>query len=228
MKKFFITLAALASYAFANAQDFKPTAGKLAFELNAASPFAASTPLSLPVYGFKARYLIADMFVGRLGLNWNLATTTTPKVLSNGIDKEDDKTSLSTFTVAPGIEKHFEGTERFSPYLGLIVPISFGSSETVTNSGVSATNRTKTTVKNANGFFSIGGSLLSGVDFYMFKNMYLGAEFGLSFTYMSQNDIETSNEVIGGPAIPNSTTTGGSSFNITPAANASFRFGYWF
>lgn len=228
MKKILITLAALTSFSLANAQDFKPVAGKVALELNAASPFAASTPFSLPQYGFKARYFIADQWVARLGFNWDLTNSTSTKFLSNGIDKEDETTFNYAIAIVPGFEKHFEGTDRLSPYLGALLPIGFGSSEEVTYSGVSNVSKTKTTVDNATGFTSIGLSLISGTDFYMFKSLYLGVEFGLTFSYAASKDKETSYEVTGGAAIPKETLDGGTTFKITPAANAAFRLGYWF
>jgi hypothetical protein len=228
MKKIFITLAALTSFALANAQEFKPLAGKVALELNAASPFAASTPFLLPQYGFKARYFITDQLVGRLGFNWDLTNSTTPKVLSNGTDKEDETTSSYSMSIVPGFEKHFEGTERLSPYIGAIIPILFGSSEDVTFTGVSNVNKTKKTITNATGFTSVGLGLLSGADFYFIKSLYLGVEFGLTLNYATQKDKETSYEVTGGTAIPTETVDGGTTFKITPAANAAFRLGYWF
>lgn len=228
MKKILITLAALSSFAIANAQDFKPVAGKVALELNVASPFAASTPFSLPQYGFKARYFIADQWVARLGFNWDLTNTTTPIVLSNGIDNEEETTFNYTMSIVPGIEKHFAGTDRLSPYIGALIPISFASSENVSYAGLSSASKIKTTVQNATGFTSVGLGLLSGADFYFIKSLYLGVEFGLTLSYATQKDKETSYEVTGGTAIPKETVDGGSTFKITPAANAAFRLGYWF
>ena len=228
MKKILLTLAALTAFAFANAQDFKPTAGKVSLELNVASPFAAASPVSLPTYGFKGRYFLSDLLAVRVGFNWSSLDSTTPGTLTNN-DKIENTSSNSTFSFVPGIEKHFEGTDRLSPYVGATLPITIGSSETVNITGASSAVNTTTTVTNANGFTSFGLSLISGADFYIAKSLFLGVEFGLSFISSGDRDEVTAVSNKGGAANPDDVTVeGGSSFSISPAANAQFRLGYWF
>jgi len=39
-------------------------------------------------------------------------------LLNGPITKDDNTTSVVSFAFLPGIEKHFAGTERLSPYVG--------------------------------------------------------------------------------------------------------------
>ncbi len=227
MKKIVLSIAALASFAIANAQDFKPTSGKVALEFNAASPFASSNTFSLPTYGFKARYFLSDQLAARLGFNWNSNSTKSP---DNTYADLVDETSNSTFTFAPGFEKHFAGTDRLSPYIGAIIPLTFASSNQIAYSSVSsASSYRKTTVTNANGYTSFGLGILTGADFYITKSLYLGVEGSLVFTSINYKDKVTKVEnTTGIGSNSDLTEEQGSAFNINSNANATFRIGYWF
>ena len=110
--------------------------------------------------------------------------------------------TFTTFSLglAPGIEKHFDGTDRLSPYVG--VEIGYGmlnrsyaqeywGSNDLDNIGQLEKYIvwTQTLAQSAT---VIGLNLLSGFDFYISDALYLGAEAGLGFYSTSVKDMTVS------------------------------------
>jgi opacity protein-like surface antigen len=91
-------------------------------------------------------------------------------------------------TVSPGIERHFEGTRRISPYIGAELPLSY------------AYSKYEDDIKVIKGSWSEGGprgshigvglNAIAGVDIYLIKNLYLGFEFGAGVSYRNFRKIE--------------------------------------
>ena len=91
-------------------------------------------------------------------------------------------------TVSPGIERHFEGTKRLSPYIGAELPLTFAHSRY---------EDPEKTIKggwhegNGNyGHVGIGVNALAGVDVYLIKNLYLGIEFGAGISYKDNQKVK--------------------------------------
>ena len=112
---------------------------------------------------------------------------------------------VSGFSFRPGIEKHFEGTDRLSPYIGAEIVFSRSKTKftrdtllmgdystgvfydtTTANITVSAPWTTKS-LNSSWGSKTFGVNLIAGMDFYFSKNLSLGAEFGFGF-YSTKND----------------------------------------
>jgi opacity protein-like surface antigen len=103
------------------------------------------------------------------------------------------------FSIRPGYEMHFQGTDRLSPYVGAELAYSMSSSEMTRefHNSNNADDQSKPenwqtwdmTVKN--GSSSFGLNALAGVDFYFVDNFYLGAEVSLGFQNTSYKDRET-------------------------------------
>ncbi|GAA4306602.1 opacity family porin [Nibribacter koreensis] len=98
--------------------------------------------------------------------------------------------SITNLIVAPGVEKHFKGSKRFSPYLGAELRLSkqFSSfeSDEVKITGAASTF-TSSTDRNDIG---VGVGLFAGVDYYITKRFYVGAELGYSIDYLMYGDIK--------------------------------------
>lgn len=123
--------------------------------------------------------------------------------MQEGVNGDEDnpnpltysKSSGFDFSVRPGIEKHFDGTNRLSPYVGGAVNLGFSSSSSTeeywsaneTNPDEAFDSHVEWEQKTKDGSLSLGLSALAGMDFYFADNIYLGAEFGfgLGFTSMS-------------------------------------------
>jgi len=123
--------------------------------------------------------------------------------------KETDKSRYTQFAISPGIEYHFGNWERMSPYIG--IELAFGMRTTQSKYNVDLTSKYyerdwlteeweyhstevyKHTAKtkncqesywegySQNGWMFFGINLGVGMDFYVYKGLYLGAEFGLCY-----------------------------------------------
>lgn len=131
---------------------------------------------------------------------------------ANGLD-DDEANPLTTsrmggfnISVRPGIERHLDGTNRLSPYVGAALNIDYSSNKT-TNEFWSPDSRAALIDNNAdndfedftvweqetkNGSLGFGLSALAGMDFYFADNIYLGVEFGFGFGFTSQSNTKYS------------------------------------
>ena len=142
----------------------------------------------------KYRYFLSNNLAIRFGLAYNSSKET------NNVAENADGTggtgtqevSSSSFSVAPGVEYHFAGTDRLSPYLGLA--ISIGSGKDTENwdnyadfgdgggyaEGVTADVETPVS--------SFGVAFLAGADYYVAENFFLGAEFGWATNSITEKE----------------------------------------
>ena len=116
MKQLILILAlAIGSSIALVGQDYKPTSGQIAAEVN-------FTPLSANPIGLnylKVRYAIADDLVFRLGVDIRMHSDKSEPINGTDPNKNDEqKMSYTQFGLFPGIEKHFGNLERLSPYVG--------------------------------------------------------------------------------------------------------------
>lgn len=103
------------------------------------------------------------------------------------------------FSIRPGYEKHFAGTDRLSPYVGGEIIFAMGS-ETLTRefSGPQTagdlgdpTKYVTWEMSRKQGTTTFGVNGVAGVDFYFVDNLYMGVELGLGFQSTSHKDRET-------------------------------------
>lgn len=187
--------AALVATAFAaQAQDeeFKAKSGSNTFEVSY-NPTGA-TLLSSPIGASYLRYrrFIADQTAIRLGLNIGLNSTSDES--GSGASVTKTTTSQFMFDLRPGIEKHFAGTNRLSPYVGGELIFGMKSASGKVEGGGTTDEIDGATGAGATGFdnrgytrFGLGG--LIGADFYFVPAVYLGIEAGLSFNVDTQADV---------------------------------------
>jgi len=172
------------------------------FEVNFAP--LGGNPIS--INGIKFRKFTDDYTALRLevfaGLNSSKSVSMQEgaMVFNEGTDDEISnpltysRTSAFDLSIRPGIEKHFDGTNRLSPYVGGAVNIGFSSSS-ATEEYWSAPNTdqgdpedfVEWEQKTKDGSISFGLNALAGMDFYFADNIYLGAEFGFGLNFMSMS-----------------------------------------
>jgi hypothetical protein len=195
---------------------FKPIAGEKTFELFM-NPFSA-TPITFN--NLRLRKFITENKAYRLGGTF-------------GIISESPNFNLN-LSLMSGIEKHFTGTKRLSPYVGgeLSILGSFSSSS-VKDVG------TKVTTKNSGSFFDgsnrsmfgFGLNALIGTDFYVSKHLYLGIEagYGVTINKMLKN-VKT--VIVDGGVTTTSTIDGSNKFslgtNLGTNLNGGIRVGFVF
>lgn len=192
MKKLLLMVAvALLGTATVNAQ-YKPEGLSLAVELNYAPvvyDFSAN-PITvddggfvLPEYGAKVRLFLNETFVVRLSLGLGVNSTNVITYYNdvNGKEQErDTKTSTPVFSLFPGIEYHFNKYERIFPYVGGELGILAGSTKVNQDN---SENEDYTKTKNPR--FGFGINVFTGVDVYLCKGLYLGAELGLGYAFVN-------------------------------------------
>lgn len=202
MKKTFLLLACVAFLFTANAQEggFKQAAGDKALELNFA-PLGGS-PFSIGGLQFKSY----SSETSAIRLNVFIAKMSETKITQNAdadADPEDlelkDKTSSLEIGLRPGIEKHFAGTDRLSPYMGAEIDFAIKSSSKKEESqmadkdGKNNDLYTKTT-KGEDGFMRIGVNAFAGFDYFFAKKLYVGAELGFGFSMKNKSVVKVTDE----------------------------------
>ncbi|MCJ0742703.1 autotransporter domain-containing protein [Pedobacter montanisoli] len=209
MKKLFLCIALAIVTFCANAQesqtaettDLKPVKGSFSTELNF-NPFKGNLSFNNVLNQVKGRYFIDSQLALRLGFNVNTLDSNSNYGNPYGAQASynSDKRSSTSFGLNIGIEKHFKGTKRLSPYVGLDVTWGTKSAKQESNNGSYATSvkngwleivyyqigtslpyyTTTSVVQGAYNRFGI--TAVAGFDFYMAKNFFLGYEFNLGYS----------------------------------------------
>ncbi len=104
------------------------------------------------------------------------------------------KTNNYTLGIEYGVEFHKYITDRYSPYMGLLIHGSYqmGSYEySQSGTSVIVTGAWLGNNGNPEGFakWNIGISVVSGFDFYFYKSLYMGIEIGYGVIYEKNLDI---------------------------------------
>ncbi len=141
------------------------------------------------------RYYLKDDLVVRVGFGVNSgkgtftfsdSVSTEANYLGTGQVFLDQKTTISSnsFFIRPGIEKHFEGTKKLDPYVGADLTIALkGRTKTVVEEAASQTDYTRNSTQEtvSPGGLGFGISLLGGFNYFIAKNLAIGAECSWGF-----------------------------------------------
>lgn len=246
MKKHFILLAGLAAGAFgAHAQSdhdgpvtatyfesdkLKPSAGNFSTEFGLIGGILNSElELTDGAKGqLKFRYFLKDDLALRLGANIGFATD---KVNIYGNDEDEVGTfteKQSTVLINLGIEKHFAGTRRLSPYVGgdILIGTTQMRAESEDSDGDFYDEGLNIEVKGP-GTFSFGVRGVVGADFYIAKHVFIGAEAGLGFQINKAGKTEI-NIQDGNQTETITLESAGSTFDFGPSVITGIRIGFIF
>ena len=193
-------VAALAATSIVAAQaqsEFKPKAGDVTTDVSLfanglfANPTAlykgnvasgvSSNKFDLSTVGvLKGRYFFQDDLAFRLSLG--LSSPSVKSTLEETNHSLENKYRATTLYFGLGVEKHFTGTDRLSPYVG--AELHVGSYTTNAESNDTRTvgtivTKTNQQIKAAPGF-TFGGGLFMGADYYIAPKVFLGLEAGLN------------------------------------------------
>lgn len=228
MKKL-VLVGALAAFGAMHAQEdrsFKPEAGDVTAEVGLSGGLG-NTSVSLADQGFgngamlKGRYFTSEKNAFRAVLFLG-SDSVTEKNNPNITDKE----TQTGFGIGFGMERHFTGTERLSPYVGGDVLLGFTNSKMETTN-TTLPNSTVTVVQKGPNAFRIGVRGVFGADYYFVRRVYLGVEGGLGLFYQNEGDTTvTTTNGTNAPVV--TTTTGGSSFQVKPSVVGGLRLGFVF
>jgi len=194
-----LTFAAISIGAFAQQDTLRPQKGDAGFGLsitgiiNNISISNANDPNGN--YMAFGKYYISNDKALRVGLALDYLNNTSSFADSlniasgnRALSEVDSTRSRFDFTIALGIEKHLGYNKRLDPYIGaeMIVTRMGGTDITIDSNitDVTGTEKNRTTIHNDGGFgFGVGGMV--GFNFFLAKNLSLGAEFGYTFMYVS-------------------------------------------
>ncbi|MBC7391643.1 MAG: hypothetical protein H7329_20775 [Opitutaceae bacterium] len=148
--------------------EFKPSAGNVTFEVNAMSPFNGGTgdrALFSLNNGLRFRYFINEGLAFRLnfsitrsGFNKTYSNTNTFVTTTPGVGATPSNTTTTTtvddniivksrafeFSIAPGIEKHNNISERLSVYYGAYIDFTINSKKGSIEVSPGSTSKTQT------------------------------------------------------------------------------------
>jgi hypothetical protein len=246
MKK--TTLLVLASFVLfctVNAQDgFKQAAGDKSLEFKFAplggNPVGISG-IQFKSYSSETSALRLNIFIGKTGETTitQQGVDTAVAIASRLLELKDVNSTLE-IGLRPGIEKHFKGTDRLSPYIGAELDIAkkFGTKKEDSQYNGKNNDSPKVYTKKTSGedgFLRLGVNAVAGFDYFIAKKLFLGAELGFGISYNKKSTIK-----IKDPKAETIATDGnvtyhapldqkqGSTFNLGPNVNAQIRLGYMF
>lgn len=224
MKKLLLIPAALFC---AGAMAQKPEAGTITTEVGLSLSTFNSNVNS---FGLNGRYFLNP------GLAVNLGFGMFSENQQDNFAENDDGTGavgtynnkLSMNMISLGLQKHFAGTEKLSPWVGLGLGFGGGkSSEEGKNSdGTKYSKNYSVKTDSKVSMFSVDLNL--GMDYWFANGMFIGVSYSpFSFSSMKEGD-ETTTENDNGTSTTSvtlgSSMSGISTFNATPV----FRFGWRF
>lgn len=210
MKKIILAVALMAAVSTSAVAEnnYKPEAMSVATEINYSFGGASNEGLTLPDYGAKVRLFLNDNLVIRLNLGLGFDRTPSSvagseanytRYFTNPSDPNDtkeyeetNKTSVNTFSIMPGFEYHFNKFDRISPYVGAEIGIRTQSIKSTTENDL---QESKVTTKAPGIGFAVNA--ITGVDVYLCKGLYVGAELGLGYDMMKIKRGSTKTEAAG-------------------------------
>jgi len=220
MKKIVFAFAFIVGAGAVAQAQYRPEGGEKNIEVNFAP--LGGNPVSIT--GIKLRSFSSQTSAMRLGvfLGWSNNSEITQEADERITDVNDDdyndkgqvlaielkkKTSTTSIALQPGMEKHFTGTDRLSPYVGAFVNIGYSTKKVVDEKGYMPTgalsslpgpddssvdqflgyDQTKT------GTLNLGLNGVAGFDYYIAQHLYLGAEIGFGFAMNKDLKSKTEN-----------------------------------
>lgn len=195
---FFVGLVYAQDIAVQKDNTLKPGKGNFVTELNF-NPFQGNLSLNNSINQIKGRYYIDDKLVLRLGLGLSVVDSAISYGNPYGAESyyNSNNRKSTAIDINIGLEKHFKGTGRLSPYIG--IDLSYGTKSASQNI---VTTPYEMDIKNGwmeliyfqsgSGFYSstqivanaynrFGAFAVAGFDFYMAKNFFVGYEFNLGY-----------------------------------------------
>ena len=155
-----------------NNEEYKPVAGSSSLELSfdpAAIFSTGGDQFGLQNGMIKYRKFNSELSVFRMSAEFSFGTSVE---ITDQNDELKDHQSYFSVTFKPGIEKHFKGTERLSPYVGMEGVLGYATQS------IKSEYSTDDYEKSSKSDLILGANLLAGVDYYIAKSLYLGVELG--------------------------------------------------
>ena len=180
----------LVSFGMLNQSFSQDTIGKLSFETR-----YQLRQDSVYVPNLNIRYFFNDNNALRVGLAYQYSSILREikEVVGDGVGTVEKLNNLFAFNI--GFEKHFR-KNKVSPYLGAELQFGMGKDEEYgsrTDSVIFIADYNYSVKKPISQF---GVHVFSGVDFYVFDNLYIGTELGILFSsiYIKTGEFKITDE----------------------------------
>jgi len=185
MKKLILLFCCFAVVLGINAQ--KQDQGSQTIEME----FAPLGSEPFKINSLRYRYFLQENIAFRASIFMGGKRNTTFSDTTGGYPLTKNRNGNFDFSIRPGIERHFEGTDRLSPYLGseLFLGInttkdnqqSLWSDDKTIQSAITKTSQT-----------SFGANIFMGADYYVSDHLFLGAELGFGLLLEGRGKTKTS------------------------------------
>ncbi len=235
MKKI-LAIAAVALLIGETASAQKANGGALTVEgqISLWGPTQVVSPL------IRGRYFLTDDLAARVQLGF-FTNNSTNNFAENPDGSGNSGSMVRTnnyFDLRLGVEKHLGSHEKFSPYLGAEFMFGSGSAKETWSNSNNGTTYTANDSRTMTGGWqgatpiynpgtTIGFNLILGADYYVFEQLYIGAEFGYGFMSNNRPDIVIEQSLAGNTT--KNTQLGGSSnrlgmYNMNGGMRIGIRF----
>lgn len=191
MKKILLAAAVIAASASAAVAEetYAPQAGDFSVEVQF-NPFSNNFE-TFKIDQLQGRYFFSEKDAVRFGLGFGVSTDKETADPDNNSDLWEKKRE-GNFSINIGYERHFYSNRRVDLYAGAGIGFSLNSTcTTIQKEGLydlsdpdSETILTQKTY-NAGSWNQFVVKAFTGIDFYVYKGLYLGAELGLKVGFKS-------------------------------------------
>jgi len=181
---------------------------------------------NVPVFGISPRFFLTEKMELKVDLQFSAFSTKNKVPVPAGGNGVEEVTvnSMGGFGLNFGLNYHFKGTERISPYVGAM----FGFGIANTHTKVTGLNHVQGDSRNDKaGTFGLGFDLVTGFNWYIVKGLYIGAEVDLGVGFAKPLKTSTSTTVGG---VTNANTVNPTSSRVAFAftAGPALRLGWKF
>jgi len=177
MKKIVLTAAVFAlTLSTAFSQEFKPKEKEIAVGVGLTDFKSFSL-----VNGISGRYFYKSDLAIRASFNIDRESNADYDYDDKGAETKSTISNEMHLNLGLGVEKHFSGTDRLDPYAGADILVGLTSNNTEDKS-------TTSTVTSKSSDSNFGLRLLAGADYYVLPKVYIGTEFGITFSSFSKGD----------------------------------------
>ena len=150
------------------------------------------------INALRYRYFLQDNLAIRGSIFMGGKRNTTLSDTTGGMPMTKSRNGNFDFSIRPGIERHFEGTDKLSPYAGaeLFLGLNFTKDN---EESLWSDNKTIQTTINKTSSSSFGTNIFMGADYYISDHLFLGAELGFGLLLDGRGKTKTSYE---NPEVP--------------------------
>jgi len=226
MKKVSILFACLLVSAFQICSAQKQSSGDKSLELQVAP--LGSEPVKIS--GIRFRKFVDDKTALRLT---TFIGGSRDKTITQEADGDIDALELQSIssdrslTLRPGFEKHFDGNDKLSPYIGAEALLQVDWTKQVDESQWFSESKITTTTSSTRKS-TLGLNAVTGMDYYVGNQLFFGVEMGFGFSKQMRGVSSTEYENSEFPTENTEAEGSSTTFNWGPTYQGTFRLGWLF